>query len=220
MPLTEGQLEIMAEADQLCATDPVQAAVRDELIRMDEFLAPYGYNVRDINNFSLFQFNLSPDTGQLHVAVLDTLSTVCAYFAQTMNSPWHVIVDMVTSLLINPELSPVSLPEMTRTAIRTALHEQAPQPGWEFYGVGISGQALSVGMDDPAAAEIVAGNLEHEAVRPLRYMHLLARDSRIWTLYHQEGLDRIYGTGSADEPAHSVPELDALVRLSMALTDA
>jgi hypothetical protein len=214
IPILPAQADVMAAADAVCAADPIQAAIRDEMLHIETHGTEDGYDYTDITNTMVFQMAINHATGQAASTPLRTLSHLVWKTALTFGCDIPRSLDMVSAILANPELSTVAPVDTIKASIHRTLHEYDLEEGWEVYGVGVVSIAQSVRADTPEMERMTTEELEsYENLVPVWYAHMVGTDSRVWSVLHQEGYAVVYGVTGADEPTTGVSELGGLMRL-------
>ncbi len=199
MMVSELRAEYRRQADTLCAGDPVQASVRDELLDLYKHLgSDFGPNSQEA---WIYQVIVHPATNRVDSMPMNVLTRVVDHFIAMFNGNLPMVLDMVSLLLADPTVSPIPVTEEVLASIRGALHEYNLVDGWEFYGMGVCSGATAVNEDAPKADEFAkAGRVhEHPDAHPVWYTKLVTRDARVWTLIAEQGEEIFYVTTGPDE---------------------
>lgn len=215
------QLDAMRHADDVCAADPVQGAVRDELIDLERRCTQDGFDADDLRNVHLYQMLVNRETGQATSRPMTIMTEVVRFFIANLGQPVPIVLDMVSLILTNPELGAEPPSDAVRHSIDVAMREYEPQEGWEVYAVGVINQLYSMRADIPGADQIASMRevIDHPQARQCWYTNLVGSDSRIWTVLRQEGEQLVYATCGPDEPVDDpLTELTALTRFVNAAT--
>jgi len=213
--LLPAQLAAIDKADAVCRNDPIQNAVRSELLRLHHAGTSSPVDPYDLRETSLYLLAVNPDTLEASSAPLTVVTRLVRHYCLDMK------VDVVTSLntisfyMANPELG-VAQSGIEQT-IAKALNEWTPCDGFQVYGYGVVSAAWSVRDDKPGIDEFVDAvqrgeDATHDDMVPLWYTHLVGRDHRVWTLLQQTGYDLVYATDGPDEAGSDAPEVVALMR--------
>lgn len=210
----ESQRETVRLADAVCATDPVQAGVRDELLKLEKWATEDGYTPGDPRMTHMFQVVVNRATNQVESMPMRVMTEVVRHFAEMLDGMVPASVELVSRILSEPESFSAMMTPAVTDSIRFMLTEYRLADGWEFYGFGICTTCLSLRSDVPNAEEIARrdDSDEHPETRPLWYAHLVGGDLRVWSVLHQRGYDVVYGTSGPDEATQDFPELTPLMR--------
>jgi hypothetical protein len=218
--LLNEQAAAIAAADELCRQEPLQAAIRTELLQLHRLCLlerENGFDPRDIRNTHVFQLGIHRPTAAAGSVPLTRFSSLIRALAVQGDMDVHTVLDAAASTLAGAPLDADAPPNVT-AFIGSMVHESAWPQGWEPFGVGFISVGMSMRSDhlealgdwDQMTAEKLAA--DPNAV-PLWYMHVVTADMRVWSLLHQQGYDLVYGSTSADEPAPGVDCLGTLTSL-------
>jgi len=198
--VTESRTDAIAKADALCAVDPIQAAVRGELLEIESTMS--AELSTDSAEAWIYQLIINPTTGKADSLPMSRLTRVVRHFVVEHEGNLPFVLDFISQLLANPDIAGRKIPDYVRASIDDALHEHRNVgDGWEFYGLGVCSGAICLDEKAPGAEEYArAGRIaEHPDAHPLWFTKLVTRDTRTWTVLAEQGGPLTYGTSGPDE---------------------
>lgn len=215
--MLESQLTTIAHADAVCAADPVQAVIRDELLNMERHATLTGMDARDIGHVLVYALITDPSMPEASVVPLNILTSLVRHFAIQFDATVVRVLGMISQVLTNPDGYDVVPDPTVRDAIATALNEWVPSHPRVRHGIGVAFVQDSLRTDAPGASDLASGQLrQHPDMRPCWTTHLVCVDSRQWTVMRQDGYGVVYGTDGPDDPDLGIAEMAALTRLLVA----
>lgn len=216
--LSKDQLDAIAEADDICRQDPVQAGIRDELLRMEREATRDGFNPNDTERIHLFQF-LVHESGKVEVLPLAIMTEVIRHFTGFLNS-LPGAMELVSVMLTDPDAAPIAMSPAVQAATATMFHEHPIPDGWRLCGLGMSGEVLSIHAEHPDVHKVVgSGQMDSPGILPVWFGHAMGVDSRSWAVMRQSDAQPVYATSSPDVPGEPFPGADAMTRMVVAMTD-
>lgn len=218
---SELSFEAIRKADALCDTDPIQAAVRTELLSIHEHISP-SMGV-DAAEAWLYQVVVNERLKVAESLPMDMLTRVVRYFTAAYDGNLPMVLNFISMLLSDPTASHAPVDDTVLTAIHLALNTHELADGWEFYGIGVCSGAMCVSEKSPDAEEYaMTGRIsEHPDAHPVWYAKLVGCDMRVWSILAEQGEPLVYSVTDPDEvelEQAQYPMGTSLMRLLIAKT--
>lgn len=215
------QLASMDQADALCAAEPLQYNIREELFRIEEWATSRGINAE--SPYRLFMLAAQPN-GAVVSMPMDIMTKMWIQVVPNVGGDPMAALEFLSMAATDPDQFGKEVPDVVRQAFHQMLHEYAIGGDWKFHALGVCLPGLALRDDAPNAGHIidlddVDAVANHPDTRPAWYSYLLCVDSRIWTVMHLDGHDRVHATAGPDDTGLNFPALNGLTRLVTAITD-
>lgn len=213
--------DLLEATNALCDADPLMADVRRELNWIEQLdTADGGWSPTQPQPvfYRLYADRARRKITSEPLVILTALMRFCTELCQG-DVPRAAM--LVSTILANPDQSPVKVTDRLRGHINRALTEGVPPAGYETYALGIASQAVGINIEHPNAETIMHSEdfLDNPAVHAVWYSRALATDNRIWDYVREQGGEPVcltVGPGEAVEVEPS-PFADALGQLVTAM---